>query len=77
MQSTGLVLNQPLSIMQQWLTVGDAGVWQNHEFTELLSIILLSCERHACACYYQADDELPAELMAYFDARGVQQLSLS
>ena len=77
MQSTGLVLNQPLSIMQQWLTIGDAGVWQNHEFNELLSIILLSCERHACACYYQADDELPAELTAYFDARGVQQLSLS
>ena len=77
MQSTGLVLNQPLSIMQQWLTMGDAGIWQNHEFNELLSIILLSCERHACACYYQADDELPAELMAYFDARGVQQLSVS
>ncbi|SQD80555.1 hypothetical protein [Moritella yayanosii] len=77
MQSTGLVLNQPLSIMQQWLTIGDAGVWQNHEFNELLSIILLSCERHACACYYQADDELPTELMAYFDTRGVQQLSLS
>jgi len=74
--STGLVLNQPLSIMQQWLTIGDAGIWLNHEFNELLSIIILSCERHACACYYQADDELPAELTAYLDARGVQQLSL-
>ncbi|QFI36634.1 hypothetical protein FR932_01685 [Moritella marina ATCC 15381] len=76
MQSAGLLLNQPLSIMQQWLTIGDAGIWQNHEFNELLSIILLSCERHACACYYQADDELPAELTAYLDARGIQPLSL-
>jgi hypothetical protein len=76
MQSAGLVLNQPLSIMQQWLTIGDAGIWQNHEFNELLSIILLSCERHACACYYQTDADLPEELTAYLDARGVQQLSL-
>ncbi|PKH09482.1 hypothetical protein [Moritella sp. Urea-trap-13] len=76
MQSAGIVLNQPLSIMQQWLTIGDAGIWQNHEFNELLSIILLSCERHACACYYQADAELPEELMDYLAARGVQQLSL-
>ncbi|WP_017220376.1 hypothetical protein [Moritella dasanensis] len=76
MQSAGLVLNQPLSIMQQWLTIGDAGIWQNHEFNELLSIILLSCERHACACYYQTDAELPEALTAYLDARGVQQLSL-
>lgn len=76
MQSAGIVLNQPLSIMQQWLTIGDAGIWQNHEFNELLSIILLSCERHACACYYQADAELPEELTAYLDARGLQQLPL-
>jgi len=76
MQSAGLVLNQPLSIMQKWLTIGDAGIWQNHEFNELLSMILLSCERHACACYYQADAELPEELTAYLDARGVQLLAL-
>ncbi|MDX2320614.1 MAG: hypothetical protein QNK26_08455 [Moritella sp.] len=75
-QSAGLLLNQPLSIMQQWLTIGDAGIWQNHEFNELLSIVLLSCERHACTCYYQVDDALPEELTAYLDARGVQQLSL-
>jgi len=75
-QSTGIVLNQPLSIMQQWLTIADTGIWQNHEFNELLSIILLSCERHACACYYQADDELPAELTAYLDALGIQPLVL-
>jgi len=75
-QSAGLVINQPLSIMQQWLMIGDAGIWQNHEFNELLSIILLSCERHACACYYQVDNELPSELTAYLEARGVQPLSL-
>ena len=75
-QSTGLVINQPLSIMQQWLTIGDAGIWQNHEFNELLSIILLSCERHACACYYQVDNELPSELTAYLEGRGIQPLSL-
>ncbi|QUM88248.1 hypothetical protein HWV03_05100 [Moritella sp. 36] len=75
-QSTGLVINQPLSIMQQWLTIGDAGIWQNHEFNELLSIILLSCERHACACYYQVDNELPDELTAYLEGRGIQPVSL-
>ncbi|CAM2808009.1 hypothetical protein [Moritella viscosa] len=75
-QSAGLVINQPLSIMQQWLTLGDAGIWQNHEFNELLSIILLSCERHVCACYYQTDNALPIELTAYLEGRGIQPLSL-
>lgn len=74
-QSAGLVLNQPLAIMQQWLTLGDEGIWLNHEFNELLSIILLACERHACACYYQADDELPAELTVYLGSRGIQVLA--
>lgn len=76
MQSAGLLLNQPLSIMQQWLTIGDEGIWQNHEFNELLSIILLSCEHYACACYYPANAGLPEELTAYLDARGIQKLSL-
>ncbi|QUM77524.1 hypothetical protein HWV00_15610 [Moritella sp. 24] len=75
-QSAGIVLTQPLSFMQEWLTLGDAGIWQNHEFNELLSIILLSCERHACACYYQADDELPTELTDYLQARGLNALSV-
>jgi len=73
-QSAGLLLNQPLAIMQQWLTIGDTGIWQNHEFNELLSIILLSCEQHACACYYQADNELPMELTDYLHSRGITAL---
>ena len=75
-QSAAIIVNNPLSIMQQWLTIGDTGIWQNHEFNELLSIILLSCERHGCACYYQADDELPTELTDYLQARGLKALSI-
>jgi hypothetical protein len=72
--STALILNQPLSIMQQWLAVAEQGIWQNHEFHELLSIILLYCELQDCPCYYQADAQLPDELTEYLQARGIPAL---
>lgn len=72
--STALILTQPLSIMQQWLDIAEQGIWQNHAFHELLSIILLNCELQGCPCYYQADAQLPEELTEYLQAKGIPAL---
>ena len=70
--SQAALLSQPLTMMQQWLQVDEQGAWQQHEFHELLSIILLACQQHDCACYYAQSQQLPSELTDYLQAQGVR-----
>jgi len=70
--TSAVVLIEPLSFAQQWLEVGDSGIWQTHEFHELMSLLIFHCQKNNCACYYQASD-LPEEIVSYFIERGITQ----
>ena len=68
--SQAVVLTDPLSFAQQWLQIDESGVWQTHEFHELMSLAIYHCQKNSCACFYQADD-LPEEVTNYFSERGI------
>lgn len=72
-ESETLVLNDPLSFAQQWITIEGHEFWLQHEFDELISLIVFYCNLNHCHCFYQADDALPEEVSEYLSARNIMQ----
>ena len=71
-KTNAIVLTEPLSFAQQWLAIGEDGIWQTHEFHELMSLVIYHCQKNGCGCFYQADN-VPEEIASYFAERGIAQ----
>lgn len=69
--SETLILCDPLSFAQQWFSIEGHEFWLQHEFDELVSLIVFYCNHNHCHCFFKASESMPEELTAYLIARNI------